>query len=294
MRRTVTASLVIVAISSIGTLGCGGRSGSEEGEEGVQDDGQLSPAEEGDGEKTDSLGAPSRTERKDIVRAIHAQYLDKAVHGQRNELVISWIRAGKGTDGTDYAFVEARVQKTGGGELDWSDSDFASDVREGLFDGPQMWVLLQGEAPHPDDNRWTFLEGDIGPTDVSWDGIWDRRNGLPCEIFNGRQETCLERRAIATGTYELNTQDMSGTLVITSSSPVRFDLIVVRKTGGNSFGEIVDGVAPFTSGSDCVITMTQGEHGSESVELVQTGPCSSDFGASVDASGTYWWRQTER
>lgn len=116
---------------------------------------------------------PGTTARRALVNAIHAQGLDAAVHGQPNELVFSLIRAGG-----DYAFAMATVRKPGGGELDWTDSEYADEVRDGLFDGPMLTAILQKTA-----TGWQVHELDIGATDVSWDGAWTRYESVPCALF---------------------------------------------------------------------------------------------------------------
>ena len=80
--------------------------------------------------------------------------------------------------GGDYAFVMATVRKPGGGELDWTDSAYAEDVADGLFDGPKLTALLQRSA-----TGWTVHELDIGATDVSWSGAWTRHASIPCALF---------------------------------------------------------------------------------------------------------------
>lgn len=111
--------------------------------------------------------------RTALTTAIHEQFLDADVHGQPNELVISWIRAGGG-----YAFVSATVQAVGGGEIDWSDSEYAQDVEDGFFDGPALTAFLQEGQ-----EGWTVVGEAIGPTDVWWWGIWNQYDSVPCALF---------------------------------------------------------------------------------------------------------------
>ncbi|MDX2087097.1 MAG: hypothetical protein SFX73_04575 [Kofleriaceae bacterium] len=117
--------------------------------------------------------APGTAARRELIRAIHEQGLDASLHGQPNELVVSWMRAGG-----DYAFATATVQAVGGGELDWSDSDYADDLEEGLFDGPNLSVFMEQTA-----EGWKVHALDVGATDVSWYGAWERFSAVPCALF---------------------------------------------------------------------------------------------------------------
>ncbi len=112
-------------------------------------------------------------ERRAIMAAIHSDFLDNAVHEQPNELLVSTARAGGA-----YAFVTASVQAIGGGDIDWLDSEYADDVEDGFFDGPHLEVLLRKM-----DGAWVVIEDDIGATDVSWWGAWNRHDNVPCALF---------------------------------------------------------------------------------------------------------------
>jgi hypothetical protein len=94
------------------------------------------------------------------------------------------------------------------------------------------------------------------------------------------------------GEYEIEAPDKSGTLTITSASPMTFDLTVVRRAGGGSFGDLSkasvkleNGRAVFREGDDCTLSLSPGK---SAVTIAQTGTCQdAGFGAFVDASGTY-------
>lgn len=111
--------------------------------------------------------------RKDILGAIHAGGLDASVHGQANQLVVSWFKAGG-----DYAFVTADVQAAGGGEIDWQNSDYASEIADGLFDGPNLTAIAHKTA-----TGWKLSEWSVGATDVAWYGAWSRLESVPCALF---------------------------------------------------------------------------------------------------------------
>jgi len=118
--------------------------------------------------------AAGTAERSDIMEAIHTDFLDAALHGQDNELVVRRIRVGG-----NYAFVDATVQAPGGGEIDWANSDFAQDVEDGLFDGPSVQAFLsEGRM------SYVVLASGVGSTDVWWDGIWNQYEAVPCALFN--------------------------------------------------------------------------------------------------------------
>ncbi len=124
---------------------------------------------------TDVSEPASGTEgRRAITEAIHDQFLDEELHGQPNELVISWIRAGE-----RYAFVQADVQGIGGRELDWSNSDYAGSLEEGLFDGPHMEAFLERSG-----DDWRVAAHDIGAAEVWWSDMWQRVEDLPCALFD--------------------------------------------------------------------------------------------------------------
>ncbi len=187
--------------------------------------------------KADQSGV-SATERRAILDAIHSDFLDKELHGQPNELVVEWIHASG-----MYAFVTASVQKKGGGEINWEDSEYATALKQGIFDPPGLWALLiKAET-------WTVIANDIGPTDVSWEGLWWRWP-VPSEIFPGNmcptvtepQAGAPEREAIMEGIHQgfldANLHQQPNELMVSfirSSGDFAFVQATVQKKGG---GEI--------------------------------------------------------
>ena len=75
--------------------------------------------------------------------------------------------------------IKATVQKQGGGEIDWMNTEYKREVEEGLFDGPSLSAFLSA-GPN---GEWTVVEQAVGPTDVPWDHIWERHEDVPCALF---------------------------------------------------------------------------------------------------------------
>lgn len=125
--------------------------------------------------------APGTAERKAIMAAVHAA-TDPALHGQPNEIVVSWLQ----TEG-NYAFMMGVVQGKGGKRIDWKKTDYKADVDDGIFDGGHIEALLQKV-----DGTWRVYEGTdpadkltgttIGSTDVWWIGL-THEPGVPAAIF---------------------------------------------------------------------------------------------------------------
>lgn len=119
---------------------------------------------------------------------------------------------------------------------------------------------------------------------------------LGCAAPSADDAASSDRAAVSesfvAGEYVINAPDKSGTLTITSTSPMTFDLTIVRRNAGGNFGDLAkasatleDGRAVFREGDDCTITLSPGKG---SVTIAQKGSCQeADFGASVDASGVY-------
>lgn len=107
-------------------------------------------------------------DQRAVVAALHAQF-DKALGGQAHDYDVAWLR----TDGI-YAFIKGEVK----GNVDWTKTALAEDVKEGLFDGAHVEALVKRDG-----KGWKVVEytqegerrvaASIGSTDVWWDGLWD-------------------------------------------------------------------------------------------------------------------------
>jgi hypothetical protein len=95
------------------------------------------------------------------------------------------------------------------------------------------------------------------------------------------------------GVYNRSDVQGSGQVVILSANPLVFDLTVVMNGGSNHNGDIENGTATLSSdnnqatyrdGNDCTIVMSHSDVG---LDVSQTGACSGNFGAFVDASGSF-------
>jgi hypothetical protein len=99
---------------------------------------------------------------------------------------------------------------------------------------------------------------------------------------------------VAPGDYMLDNDSVGATLTIKSATAqsIAYSLSIVGKTGSHHNGELDNRKAAKsgvlyadTVDSDCKISLAP--FGGDSVQLKQTGSCSNNFGAFLDASGTY-------
>lgn len=111
--------------------------------------------------------------------AIRAALLDaaRAVIGPETggpvEFVVSVLR----TDG-DWAYLQARPQRPGGGRIDWSRTRHAEAWRADMMSDLVM-VLMRRAGP-----GWRVVEYVVGPTDVAWIP-WAEQHRLPPALFEG-------------------------------------------------------------------------------------------------------------
>jgi hypothetical protein len=134
--------------------------------------------------------AVTTTERAPILESVRAQV-------KKDFAGAAWIRSHKPVfvvralhDDGRRAFVRARILKrdASGKDRELQDSDFAGsvyedDIREGLFDGPELIAALEKK-----ESGWAIMQKMdgtdvltaymVGPTDVGWAG-WDEEFGLP-------------------------------------------------------------------------------------------------------------------
>ena len=77
----------------------------------------------------------------------------------------------------DWVFGDVRLQRPGGGAIDWSKTKYAADVKQGMFDTGGSFFLLRRNG-----GAWAVIEFSTGPTDVIWDG-WRTERNLPRALF---------------------------------------------------------------------------------------------------------------
>ena len=77
----------------------------------------------------------------------------------------------------DWAFGDVRLQRPGGGQIDWRKTKHAADFAAGMFDPGGSFFLLRRTG-----GVWTMMEFATGPTDVAWDG-WRTDYKLPANLF---------------------------------------------------------------------------------------------------------------
>ncbi len=112
-------------------------------------------------------GAPLRAEILDSARPIFVGETNGPI-----EFVVRQLNVWN-----DWAFGDVRLQRPGGQPIDWRKTQFADDVRNGMFDPAGSFFLLKRI-----DSTWALVEHATGPTDVAWDG-WRADHGLPLVLF---------------------------------------------------------------------------------------------------------------
>lgn len=76
-----------------------------------------------------------------------------------------------------WAFAHVVPQTPSGGTIDFRRTRHAERVEAGIFDGPDIYALLELR-----DGRWTVRDFVVGPTDVSYAG-WPDDYGAPAALF---------------------------------------------------------------------------------------------------------------
>lgn len=77
----------------------------------------------------------------------------------------------------DWVFGEVKLQRPGGVPIDWSQTPYAVDAREGIFDPDASFFLLRRDG-----QGWSIVNFATGPTDVAWEE-WRIEYNLPQELF---------------------------------------------------------------------------------------------------------------
>lgn len=76
-----------------------------------------------------------------------------------------------------WAFAHVVPQTKSGAPIDFRRTHYAELIREGMFDGPDTFALLENGA-----SRWTLRAFVTGPTDVTYAG-WPEEFGAPNTLF---------------------------------------------------------------------------------------------------------------
>lgn len=112
-------------------------------------------------------GSMLRTELLDAVRPAFEEQVGAPVEFFVHDLNVMG----------DWAYGNVRLQRPGGGAIDWSSTKFAEDVKQGMFDAENNLFLLRRTG-----ETWNLVELALGPTDVAWDW-WRQQHNLPYELF---------------------------------------------------------------------------------------------------------------
>ena len=101
--------------------------------------------------------------------------------GSPRALPISWQREGpvvkKLRKQNEWAFAFVVPQTTLGKPVDFSRTRYAEALREGMFDGGDIFALLENSK-----GVWTVRDFVVGPTDVAYAG-WPEQYGAPYPLF---------------------------------------------------------------------------------------------------------------
>ncbi len=188
-----------------------------------------------------NVWTPAGPERKAILNGVHGHF-DPRVK-QSNEYVVSSFL----TDG-NKAFVQGEIvglAATPGGkraEIDWSRSDYARDVAEGLFDGGRFEALMEKTG-----DTWSVVKygegseaiaSSVGSTDVWWQDLAKEANVSP-SLFPIPQAVCTpavgtqDRRAITDAVQKYFAASFAG-------QSTEYDVPWVRTDGVYAFmrGEV--------------------------------------------------------
>lgn len=81
-----------------------------------------------------------------------------------------------------WAFAHVVPQTKAGAPIDYRRTRYAELIREGMFDGPDTFALLELRK-----GRWTLRAFVTGPTDVTYAG-WQEEFGAPNALFGLPEE----------------------------------------------------------------------------------------------------------
>lgn len=114
------------------------------------------------------LGSPERKAIMDGLRLAVTPSVKQAVIFKTQ-----WIRSNG-----EWAFLSGTPQKPNGKPLDYSKTEYARYIHDGVFDDGFSAVM------HRQGKRWRAVEWQIGATDVAWWDAWNRTRA-PRALFPG-------------------------------------------------------------------------------------------------------------
>lgn len=77
----------------------------------------------------------------------------------------------------DWAFLDASVQKKGGGKIDFTRTRYAEAIRAEAFGGPTTFALMRRRG-----KSWKPVDWVVGPSDVTYAG-WAKQYDAPRRLF---------------------------------------------------------------------------------------------------------------
>jgi hypothetical protein len=78
----------------------------------------------------------------------------------------------------DWGWLVVQPQASAGGEIDWSQTKYATQAAEGVLDGGgTTYALLRRQG-----GAWTVVDLAVGPTDAAYIG-WPQRYGAPASLI---------------------------------------------------------------------------------------------------------------
>ncbi len=95
--------------------------------------------------------------------------------GQKVKFIVRTLRRQDG-----WAFAHVVPQTPAGGAIDFRKTRHAERVEAGIFDGPDVYALLEQK-----DGRWIVRDFVVGPTDVAY-LAWPDEFGAPAGLFDSR------------------------------------------------------------------------------------------------------------
>lgn len=114
--------------------------------------------------------APSSADRKLILEAIRPK-AEKAI-GMKIKFSVRTLRMVK-----NFAYIYAQPMKADGSEIDWSETKFAQDYADGVFDAGVMALLKKSGKV------WKVLEWDLGATDFPGEE-WCKKHHAPLSVVH--------------------------------------------------------------------------------------------------------------
>lgn len=111
----------------------------------------------------------------DAQRRVLLDALRPVVERDLEQKVIFVVRTLRRQD--RWAFAHVMPQTPVGGAIDFRRTHHAERVEAGIFDGPDIYALLEMR-----DGRWTVRDFVVGPTDVTYAG-WPEDYGVPAGLF---------------------------------------------------------------------------------------------------------------